>query len=747
MDPFSSFDFKLLDSPDFKEDSVREELVMPILNNLGYSRSGPNKIVSSKKLVHPFIKIGSKKREITQFPDYVLEVEGLNAWVLDAKGPNEEIKSGDHIEQVYSYAIHPEIRVKFFALCNGNEFVLFRVDEKEPLLVFNLKEISQHWENLLNIIGPSAFKHSVSILSDVKPTGEVSVDEFDYSTRSLPREIQVKKQSVKRHFGVHGYFTKQVWNVVSEYIRNFTKPGDLVLDPFGGSGVTAIESLMLGRRAIHIDLNPLSVFIVNALVAPIRITELASTFQKIKDDFNKNKPETPAEIRIALNKYPYPKGILLSKDADVETVEKLFNDQQLAQLAYLKHLIKQVKDENLQISLLLAFSSTITKINLTYHPSKSRGENAGDSSAFRYYRYRIAPQAVELDVMDAFETKVRKLINAKKEIEPLINKKTIVNLEAYKGDATHLGGVETESVDYIYTDPPYGSKIAYLDLSAMWNAWLDLPVSEEDFNAETIEGGSRNKSKEEYSDLLSKSIQEMYRVLKFDRWMSFVFAHKDPHYWHLIVDTAEKAGFEYAGAVQQSNGQTSFKKRQHSFTVLSGQLIINFKKVKTPKSILKASLGGDFGALVIETIEGIIAKNHGATLEEINDALVIQGLELGFLDMLSKEYSDITPILKENFEYDEVTKKYFIPENHKFKTHIPLSLRVKYYLLSYLRRREREEKTSSFDEIVLHVMPLLKNGVTPEKQNILSVLEEIADKTSDGQWKLKRGDLQSALFE
>lgn len=96
--------------------------------------------------------------------------------------------------------------------------------------------------------------------------------------------------------------------------------------------------------------------------------------------------------------------------------------------------------------------------------------------------------------------------------------------------------------------------------------------------------------------------------------MSFVFAHKDPAYWHLIVDTAERAGFEYAGAVKQNNGQTSFKKRQNPFTVLSGQLIINFKKVKNPKAIMKVDLGADITDIVIETIEGVIAqtgrRNH-----------------------------------------------------------------------------------------------------------------------------------------
>ncbi|MEI6446163.1 MAG: hypothetical protein WCO29_24305, partial [Nostocales cyanobacterium ELA583] len=47
-------------------------------------------------------------------------------------------------------------------------------------------------------------------------------------------------------------------------------------------------------------------------------------------------------------------------------------------------------------------------------------------------------------------------------------------------------------------------------------------------------------------------------------------------------------------------------------------------------------IGMDMAEIVIQTIEGIIAKNDGATLEQINDELIIKGLELGFLDLLKK---------------------------------------------------------------------------------------------------------------
>ena len=81
------FDFSELDSSDFKEDSVREEIIKPILNALGYSASGKHKIQRSKRLRHPFVKTASGKRQINIFPDYLLKTGNRYVWVLDAKDP------------------------------------------------------------------------------------------------------------------------------------------------------------------------------------------------------------------------------------------------------------------------------------------------------------------------------------------------------------------------------------------------------------------------------------------------------------------------------------------------------------------------------------------------------------------------------------------------------------------------------------------------------------------------------------
>src|SRR5271154_4127947 len=81
---FAGLDLSDLDSPEFKEVSVREEIVKPLLAKLGYTASGKYRIQRSKKLQHPFVKTASGKREINIYPDYLLSVRGKYAWVLDA---------------------------------------------------------------------------------------------------------------------------------------------------------------------------------------------------------------------------------------------------------------------------------------------------------------------------------------------------------------------------------------------------------------------------------------------------------------------------------------------------------------------------------------------------------------------------------------------------------------------------------------------------------------------------------------
>lgn len=151
---FKSFDFNLLDSPDFKEDSVREELITPLLHALGYQARGEFQILRSKALVHPFVMIGSKQHKVNIIPDYLLRVKNHFAWVLDAKRPDQKIVSDTNVQQVYSYAIHPEVRVNLYALCNGRELVVFHISHIEPILKVALQDIESRWLEIEKLLSP-----------------------------------------------------------------------------------------------------------------------------------------------------------------------------------------------------------------------------------------------------------------------------------------------------------------------------------------------------------------------------------------------------------------------------------------------------------------------------------------------------------------------------------------------------------------------------------------------------------------
>lgn len=148
------FNFDLLNNHEFQEDSVREEIVVPIIKGLGYSSNKPNQIIRSRKLLHPFVSIGSKRKDIYIIPDYLFEVDGKPAWILDAKSPTENVIKSKNVEQAYSYAIHNEVRVDFFALCNGREFALYNIQKIEPVLHFPIEAIPRYWDALKNFLTP-----------------------------------------------------------------------------------------------------------------------------------------------------------------------------------------------------------------------------------------------------------------------------------------------------------------------------------------------------------------------------------------------------------------------------------------------------------------------------------------------------------------------------------------------------------------------------------------------------------------
>ena len=193
---FKNFDFTILNDLEFKEDSVREEIVSPILKNLGYSVSGDHRIIRSRSLAHPFFYIGTTKRKINIIPDYLLKVGNQNFFILDAKAPNQKIDNGKNVEQAFSYAIHSEIRVPRYALCNGKQLTVFNITKYHPVATFEIENIEKRWREVEKLLSPFALINPA--IFNFRPDFGLSIERFGFDTNTEMHFLGVWVQAIGR---------------------------------------------------------------------------------------------------------------------------------------------------------------------------------------------------------------------------------------------------------------------------------------------------------------------------------------------------------------------------------------------------------------------------------------------------------------------------------------------------------------------------------------------------------------------
>jgi adenine-specific DNA methylase len=82
----------------------------------------------------------------------------------------------------------------------------------------------------------------------------------------------------------HKFWGRKTWNVVSEFVETYCPEGGVVMDPFSGSGVTALEALKLGRRVIAVDLNPVATEILRLTIQPVDLVKLEEAFRSVEKE-------------------------------------------------------------------------------------------------------------------------------------------------------------------------------------------------------------------------------------------------------------------------------------------------------------------------------------------------------------------------------------------------------------------------------------------------------------------------------
>ena len=478
--------------------------------------------------------------------------------------------------------------------------------------------------------------------------------------------IPAARQEDARHYGVHPYFTRRPANVVRAYLERYSRIGDVVLDPFGGTGVTAIEAFLLGREAIQNDLNPFANFIAAGIaettlpsVAPLRIAS-HSLESRCRGELERVENAPESEVRGLLRELPLPENIRLPGSSDAEFYHDLFTPRQLAGLAILKRAIDDESDGAVRNCLLLAWSASVAKLNKTWLSTKGRLASRGGSSIFSIYRYKLAAQGVELPLWRTFAGRLENVIRAKQEVLKLrdyfrakARRPDLVDSRRHfrvlACDAAVLDEIlRPGSVDYIFTDPPYGGFIAYLDLSILWNHWLGFEVGEPQRRAEAIVGGECKLTEAHYQAKLAESIGVCLKLLKPDRWFSIVFQHWDLGYFATILESATENGAELKAAITHTGDVIwSMHKKKHSETVLAGEMILTFyKPVKQPARSVRPpapARGLDHAATLDKALDSCLRNGQTTfTSEALFNRLILELWEqraLGCLQLDRREFA------------------------------------------------------------------------------------------------------------
>ncbi|MGU5679054.1 type I restriction enzyme HsdR N-terminal domain-containing protein [Aeromonas allosaccharophila] len=167
---FLKFDFCKLNEQD-----VREEIIAPLLRELGYRSGTSNNIVREQTLTYAKSSLGRKKATdpyLKGRADYILETENNVRWIIEAKSPSSDITEED-IQQAWTYANHPEVRAYYYVLCNGL-FLYVYITNKGPqngaVFSSSYDDLSEKFIQLKNILSPEAIMRDLKDIElDLEP--------------------------------------------------------------------------------------------------------------------------------------------------------------------------------------------------------------------------------------------------------------------------------------------------------------------------------------------------------------------------------------------------------------------------------------------------------------------------------------------------------------------------------------------------------------------------------------------------
>lgn len=507
---------------------------------------------------------------------------------------------------------------------------------------------------------------------------------------------------------MHKYWGKKPSNDLKILIEKYTQEGDTILDPFSGYGVFCCEAFLLNRNVISNDLNPIANFINKQLLEKnVNLQKLEREWRQIKKslipfvaewfEFKfqnqsaqlinvlRDREDRPIKGRFKLNgsnkihekeftndetdsylKYENSKVISdwfpetpLIENSRISAkrgmkVADLFTKRTLACHAKLLSLIESKSSGNEAELFKLAFTANLANCSKLVPPIKTRGEMSQGAWMTGFY---VGETYIENNVLLYFENRFEKLIKGKRDylshFEDQSNKTRSLfehaNTSQYQVtqyDAKDLK-LPSNSVDYVFTDPPYGDAVPYFEQSIIWNSWLKL-TPEYDNEIVISDSKERNKTISTFEEEIDAAFSEIRRVLKLGGIFSLTYHSLSGLEWKAITNACIKNGFElvdFKWLVQKA-----FTPRQiNRAKSIKGDVLVTFEKASSIESLIMER----------EEIEDFFTK-------QIEEWLTDQPLDTNeiFLRMMKIIFSkkiiikdiDLINILSDKFQFTETQK-------------------------------------------------------------------------------------------
>jgi DNA modification methylase len=297
---------------------------------------------------------------------------------------------------------------------------------------------------------------------------QIKKPEFKHLNRQIPPEAHTPM------YNFHKYWSRKTWNVVGEYIETYCPKNGIVYDPFGGSGVTAIEALKRGRKAIISDISPLATELTRLTIKYIPLEKIKEAFEiiekkvkekilelyktkcrncnseivfdcaiwvkdncidirykcsnlKCKDERKENTQLIQYDLDLLSkiqkhkirewypkNKFYYTNGMPFKEKQQYESIDELFTKRNLYALAILMEAIECEENKIIRDFLKIAFTSMVHLCTRMTPVRPTRPM----SSAWTQQSYWSANEFMEQNVWEKFESSVlgkQGLLKAKEE--------------------------------------------------------------------------------------------------------------------------------------------------------------------------------------------------------------------------------------------------------------------------------------------------------------------------------------------